>query len=426
MNRHLIPAVGLIALGLLAAREAEAGTKYGIYDARTLAMGGASVASAVNDNALFYNAALLAFNEDIEENTRDSRILLPIIAPQLSESAFDVEDVSSRDLPDDIGRAVDAFNANPDATTAQAVVDAAAELDVLARDLQGEDLFGDVYVGLAISEPGRHQGAGFFLGTRVLGGGATGVTDADLALLDTYQEGLLFVASGGTQGAARPELFDANGALIDPNPDFDSTVEATGAAIIEVGVALSTQAELFGHSTAIGAAFKMQQVETFEDVERLVDDRIDVDRNEETEVDFNIDLGLAKNFGEHWRLGLAVKDAIPYNYETSLGTKIRLRPRPRFGAAYRRGPVQLAIDADLIGNEPLGSEAMTQELAAGAEWAIGSGLKLRGGYRLDLRGERAGILSGGVGAVWKRLAVDVAYAQGPDARAAALQIGFVF
>ena len=411
---------------LLATPTVNAGTTYGIYDARTLAMGGTSVASASNDNALFYNAALLAFNEEIEERTQDSRILLPIIAPQLSESAFDVEDISNQSLPDNVSRAVDAFNAGPDALTAQAVVDSAAGLDARVSDLDDEDLFGDIYVGLAISEPGKHQGAGFFLGTRLLGGGAPDITDADLALLDAYQEGLQFVASGGDQGAPHPELFDANGALIDPNDTFDSTVEATGVAIIEVGVAMSTQTQLFGHSVAAGVALKMQEVETFEDIERLVDDRIDTDRNEETEVNFNIDIGLAKDFGERWRVGLAVKDAIPYDYDTSLGTTIRLRPRPRLGAAYHVNRLQLALDIDLIGNEPLGNEAETQELAAGAEWAFGRALKLRGGYRMDLRGERDAVLSAGVGAVWKRLAMDVAYAQGSDVRAAALQFGLVF
>ncbi len=416
----------LLAIGVFAVADVSAGTKYGIYDARTLAMGGASVASAVNDNAQFYNAALLAFNEEFEEKTLDSRLLLPIIAPQLSESAFDVEDVSTRDLPGDLQRSISAFNASPDANTAQAVADAATDLDALATDLTGEDLFGDVYVGFAISEPGKYQGAGFFFGTRLLGGGATGVTDNDLALLDDYQEGLLFVASGGTQGAAHPELFDAGGALIDPTDNFDSTVEATGVAIIEVGVAMSMQTQLFGRDVAIGTALKMQQVETFEDIERLVDDRIEVDRDDASEVDFNIDLGLAMDVGEHWRLGLAIKDAIPYDYETDLGTRVRLRPRPRFGAAYRRGSLQLAVDADLIGNEPLGSEAETQELAAGAEWSFGQAFRVRGGYRLDLLGERDGIASAGLGFVWKRLAVDVAYAQGADTRAAALQLGLVF
>ena len=403
-----------------------AGTSFGTYDARTLAMGGASVASASNDNAQFYNAALLAFNDEIEERTRDSRILFPLLVPQLSNSAFDAEEIVSDDLGQDLSRVVDAFNAAPGATTAQAVVDASATLDRAVSDIAGEDLFGDVYVGLAISEPGRYQGAGFFFGARLVAGGTTAVSDADLATLDAYQEGLLFIASGGTQGAARPELFDANGALIDPIDDIDSSAQATGVAITEIGVAMSRQMQLFGGPVAAGVSFKMMEIDTFEDVERVVEDRIDIDRNEESEVNVNIDLGLAKDFGERWRLGFAVKDAIPYSYETSLGTTVRLRPRPRIGASYRAGGLQLALDADLIGNEPLGSEPETQEAAFGAEWSVSDAFKIRAGYRADLRGERDSLSSIGVGTVWKRLAVDVAYAEGGELRAAALQFGLVF
>ncbi|MCP4299036.1 MAG: hypothetical protein GY783_00500, partial [Gammaproteobacteria bacterium] len=62
----------------------------------------------------------------------------------------------------------------------------------------------------------------------------------------------------------------------------------------------------------------------------------------------------------------------------------------------------------------------------GAEWAFESPLRLRAGYRHDIRGNRDGILSAGVGTRWKRLVVDFAYAQGGDSRAAALQFGIAF
>jgi len=416
---------------ILASVPAYAGVGYGVYDARTLGMGGTSVASASNANALFYNASLLAYNEEIEERTRDSRVLLPIIAPQLSRSTLNIERIASDALPADLGDAVAAFNDEANELTAQAVVDASLRLENRVRPLADEDVFGDVYLGLAISEPGKRQGAGFFLGLRALGAGAADITDTDLDLLAAYREGLRFVASNGVEGTPQPQLFAPGGALIDPNDDFESTVEATGLTVLEVGVAMSTQTEVRGHSLAAGIAFKMQDVRTFEDIERLVEDRLDIDRNQDDKVRFNVDLGLSTNVGERWRLGLAVKDAIPYDYETSLGTRLRMRPRSRLGAAYQRGRLQLAADVDLNVNEPLGAEAETQELATGVEWLLagrsGAGeLRVRAGLRSDLRGNRDEILSLGAGVVWKRLAVDAAYAQGEDARALALQFGVVF
>ncbi len=132
-----------------------AGATYGIYDARTMAMGGASVASANNGNAQFYNSALLAFNEEIEERTQDGRLLIPVIVPRISESAVDLENISSDDLPNSVTRAIGEFNTMPGTLEAQAIVDATASLDASLADLENEDLLADVYFGLGLSEPGK-------------------------------------------------------------------------------------------------------------------------------------------------------------------------------------------------------------------------------------------------------------------------------
>ena len=403
-----------------------AGASFGIYDARTLAMGGASVASANNDNAQFYNSALLAFNEEVEEKTRDSRFLFPLLIPQVSESAITIEELSQDDPSGSISRAVRDFNATPDAANALLVVDAIELLDDALADLEDEDIFSDIYVGLAVSEPGRLQGAGFFFGSRVLAGGRADISAEDRELLAAYQEGLTYIASDGTQGAERPELFDANGALINPVDDFESLVSATGAVITEAGVAMSRQVQLFGQALAAGLSFKVQRIDNFIDLERVVDDRISPRRNNRYYADVNFDVGLVRQFGERWRVGLAVKDIIPQDYDTALGTTIRMRPRARIGAAYQVGRFQVAADVDLNQNEPLGREQATQEVAVGAEWAIGAPLKIRGGYRHDMEGRRDDILSFGIGTVWKRLALDLAYAGSDDTRAAALQFGIVF
>ena len=425
-NRHLVLPISVVLMQCAWCLSAYGSTTFGIYDARTLAMGGAATASADNGNAQFYNSALLAFNEEIEERTRDSRFLLPILVPQLSDSAFDVESIASDDLGRDLERAVSAYNAAPGRDTARAAAQAAATLNRTVSALQGNDLFGDVYVGMAVSEPGKFQGAGFFLGARFVAGGQSDVRTQDLATLDAYEEGLEFLATDGGAGAPHPELFDANGNLLDPVAGLESTAAASGVSITEVGVAIAEDFELFGTTLAGGISFKMLEVDTFEDVERLVDDRIDVDRNEESAVRFNVDLGIAKDVGQHWRVGMAVKDAIPYVYETALGRKIRLQPRPRVAAAYRVDGLQLAVDVDVIANEPLANEASTQEVALGAEWAVAAPLKLRAGLRADLLGTRELVASTGLGVVWRRFAFDVAYAASGDQKAAALQLGVAF
>lgn len=416
----------LLASLWMACPTAHAGTSFGIYDARTLAMGGAAAASAGNSNAQFYNAALLAFNDKIEEETRDSRFLLPILAPQLSTSAFDIERVSSDALAPDLTRAVNAYNSAPSPVTAGDAAQAATSLRRAISRLEREDLFGDVYAGIAVSEPSKYRGAGFFLGTRFVAGGRSEISAEDLNLLQAYEEALSFIASSGATGAPRPELFDQNGALLDPINDLESTASAAGVSIVEVGVAIADDFHYRGDRVAFGIGFKMLDIDTFEDVERIVDDRIDVDRNAESKVRFNVDLGLARDFGERWRLGVAIKDAIPYDVDTALDSSIRLRPRPRVGAAYTTDRLQFALDLDVVKNAPLANEKPTQEAALGVEWSLIETLRVRAGLRGDLRSNRSLVASTGVGIVISRLALDVAYAEGADLRAAALQLGWVF
>lgn len=418
--------IAVICLSVTLATPAAAGTSYGIYDARTLAMGGASVASANNDNAQFYNSALLAFNDEIEEKTQDGRFLFPILVPQVSESAITLEDLAQDDPRQNITRAINAFNAAPDAVNARAVLAQTENLNAALADVDGEDLSSDIYFGMAVSEPGKFHGAGFFFGTRLVAGGLTTVTESDRAILDDYREALTFVSSGGSQGEEHPELFDANGGLIDPGNTFDSSVSAAGVLITEAGVAMSRQLNIFGQAFAAGFSFKVQRIDAFEDVETVADDRVDVDRNRQYNRGVNFDIGLVKELGEHWRIGVAVKDILPNNYDTALGTPIRLRPRARLGAAYQTDKLQVAVDVDVSSNEPLGNESRTQEAALGIEWHLQTPLKLRAGYRYDFQGNRDGVASLGIGTIWKRLAIDVAYAAGSDARALALQLGYVF
>jgi hypothetical protein len=401
-------------------------TTFGIFDARTMAMGGAAVASANNDNAQFYNAALLAFNDEIEERTQDSRFLIPILSPQVAQSLLTVEKIARNDSAQSISLAVQNFNTAPDPLTAQAVIDTTAGLDAALADIDGQHVFADIFFGFAVSEPGKFHGAGFFMGSRLLAGGRSSITAEDRALLVAYQDGVAFIASNGAQGVEHPELFDGNGALLDPVSDFDSSISASGVLITEAAVAMSKQFQVFGRPLAASLTFKVQRIDTYDDVTRVVDGRVDTDRNADFHGNVNFDAGVATDVGQHWRFGLAIKDIIPHNYDTAGTATIRLRPRVRLGAAFHTGRLLLAIDADVVENVPLGAEDPTQDLALGAEWSFGRPFKLRAGYRYDILRHRDPIASVGVGTVWKRLAIDTAYAVGTDARAAALQFGIVF
>jgi len=415
-----------IAFLCCASSIASASTTYGVFDARTMAMGGVAVASANNDNAHFYNSALLAFNEEIEERTEDSRIWFPMLSPQFARAVIDAENIYSDDLHGALTRSVAAFNDTPDQTTARNVANTSADLRGALQSISDEELFVDAYAGVSLTEPGKFVGAGFFLGGRVLASGLPTITSADLDLLNAYEEGLLFVASNGAEGQARPELFDANGALIDPQGSYSSSVAAAGVTIIEIGVASAHQVEFLGQKIAAGWTFKAVNVRTFEDLQRLDNDRVDFDRSEERDSAINFDLGAVKDFGNGWRVGVAIKDIIPHDYETTAGTRLKLRPRPRVGVSYQRGDWQFGADADLVTSQPLAGIDGVHEVAIGAEWVVKPWLRLRSGYRHDINGSRRGAVSVGVGTLWKRFAADVAYLDGSRSRGMALQFGMAF
>lgn len=389
-------------------------------------MGGATVAAGDNTNALFYNAALLAFYEEYEENTQDSRFLFPLIVPQLSDSAIDVEEFTSNDPDQALTGAIDQFNADPSAVNATGVVAVTRDVESNLSGLAGKDLTADIYVGMAGIEPSKREGGGFFLGARIVGGGTSDITESDLALLRAYQEGLTFVATGGAEGTERPDLFEDDGTLRDPNQDLDSALQGNGAVIFELGVAMSNEVHLREIPFAIGMNLKVMRVETFEEVQRVIDGKLGVDQNQGSHLALNADIGVAKDFGSRLRLGLAVKDIVPREFDTALDNPIKLRPRPRVGAAYQLESVQIGLDVDLARNRPVATEAPTQEAALGAEWIALPKLKVRAGIRHDLRGERDSILSVGVGTSWRRFQFDLAFADGSDASAAAVQFGYAF
>ena len=415
----------LTLLSVFASPHGHGAMTYGIFEARGMAMGGATVAAGDNNNALFYNPSLLAFYSEHEENTQDSRFLFPLIVPQLSDSTIDAENFTGSNPDDSLTGVVDQFNADPSAVNADAVVAVTRGIESDLAGLSGQDLTADIYVGIAGIQPSKRQGGGFFLGARIIGGGAANITEDDITLLRAYQEGLTFIATGGAEGVERPELFEADGTLRNPNQDFDSTLEGDGALFSELGVAMSKEIHLGRHPLAIGMNFKVLRVDTFEEVQRVIDGSLGVSDNRGRHLTLNADVGVAKEFGL-LRLGLAVKDIVPEDFDTALETPIKLRPRPRLGAAYQLEALQIGLDVDLARNRPLSTEPATQEAALGMEWPVLPKLKLRAGIRHDLRGERDSIFSLGLGTSWRRFLFDIAYADGGDATAGALQFGVAF
>jgi hypothetical protein len=276
---------------------------------------------------------------------------------------------------------------------------------------------------MSLSEPGDREGAGFYLGGRVVGGGLADITDSDQGLLRDYVEALDFIASNGQRGAAHPELF--NGAnLIDPVDSLTSFARVKGAGIVEFGVSLAKEYDVLGFPVSFGVTPKLMRVQTYEATQAVSGGEI-VSRTSEQDFNSgNVDVGVAVELADHYRIGLAVKDVMDQHFDTDLGNEVLIQAKPRLGMAYISEGLQIGLDIDLDTVTAIGEEASIQELSVGGEWQSSRNFYLRAGYRHDLNAEREDIASVGVGMHLGGVLIDIAYAYGNSSQGVAIQLGF--
>lgn len=410
-------------LGLLASANSF-GEGYGIFEARGLAMGGATVAIGNTDNGLFYNPALMAFHDGDEDNTRDGSFYFPVVTAQISESSLDMFDIEDDELDERVTDSVQSYNDDQSTENARSVVSAAQDLLSAVDNLDDQDIFGEGFVGMSLTVPGDRQGAGFYMGGRVLGAGRANIVDSDQALLADYVEGLDIVASGGDPADIPPGLFNGDGTLIDPIDQIDSSAAARGLGIFEWGIAVGKEVDIFGVPVAFGATPKLMVIKVYEANQDIQGGNItDSDSADQYQI-FNADLGMAVEFAQYFRAGIAVKDVHKREFQSDQGGEAVLSPKSRFGLGFTSSRVQLGLDVDLNPIEPVGEENEIQEVALGGEWKINRRVALRGGYRHDLNAAREDILSAGIGLQWGGFLMDVAYADGDTSRGVSLQLGF--
>lgn len=112
----------------------------------------------------------------------------------------------------------------------------------------------------------------------------------------------------------------------------------------------------------------------------------------------NLDLGVAKEWGRVWTVGVAAKNIVPRRFPGA-DKDITLGPSLRVGAARHGRSHTLAADFDLLPNREVGFLGKTQMLTAGGELQFGRHLRLRGGIGQDLRGSLPTQISAGFGYV---------------------------
>jgi hypothetical protein len=397
---------------------------YGVYDTRTLALGGTGVAMGDFNTGHFYNPALTAFHNGHEDRTQDGLHSFQLLVTSLSDGARTATEAIDDDLEGQLTQAIDQLNAAPTPQTARAGIDAANNLEHAMRDLRGEKIDTEAQLGYSISLPADREGGAFFIGTRLIGEGQADIQNEDLDLLQDYVEALEFIESNGNLGEPHPELYDAEGRLIDPSAQSLSTADGTAALVSEFGLSAAKEFHLWRQPLSLGLSPKAVYLRVFDENWSAAEDEFDSSGDDVTDLYFNLDLGVATTFAEVFRVGLALKDLRRMTLVTALGREVTLEPRTRLGLAYLGEHWRVGMDADLSKTARLRRDASRQDLSFGLEYQTLKGLQLRAGYSHDLEGSVDDKISAGLGWRLGRFALDLAYSSGSDSEGVGLHLGW--
>ncbi len=394
---------------------------YGSVDPRSLSMGGVGVASGTMANAGFVNPALLAAAKDDE----DFAIELPIIYARVSDPdklIDEVDNYQDEDLEANLNASIDAYIASPtNANAAQVGVDADALLTQLLR-LTNKTIEGEFAGGFVVGIPSKKFGASLTIGARAVGGGVLEVTDEDDARI---QQIIDDAAAGTLTLITNPDVVDqlAGNDLVDK---LTSNLQSRGAILTEVGISLAREFNVGGHNIAIGITPKYVQVTTFDYRLDVNTAEFDAEQGKNEYTNINVDLGLAKDYNNGWKVGFAVKNLIGQEYKTVLGHVVVIDPQARIGISHSTDWVTVAVDADLNSADPVGYDSATQYLGLGAELNIWDTVQLRVGYRHNLKDSETSVPTVGIGFSPFGVHVDLAAAANDNEVAVSGQLGFRF
>ncbi|WP_455207535.1 conjugal transfer protein TraF [Kaarinaea lacus] len=401
---------------------------FGTFDPRSLAMGGAAVASGTSANAAYYNPALLSMYKTRKEIGRNSRFIFPTVTARAAEAVVDNLDIKDENLEQDLVNAINAFNQNMNSQTAQSVLNAATDLNSRLDQLIDGPVHADANVGMILGIGHKHEGGSIIINRRGVSTGAIENFSSDLALLEDYVEAMQFIETNGAAGVAHPELFNPDGTLIDQTGNLASIGNGSGLDITEVGMAVSKEFRILGRDIAIGITPKILRVITYDFTADAATGQTDSVKDENEDWDMNLDIGFAHQINSQWRAGLIFKNVRSLSFTTSLGTEIKLDPQVRAGLAYDSPWGLYAVDMDVIENDPVGYGSPSQLLSLGGEWKPKRWFQLRAGISRNMKGvgnNSDPVFSAGVRWDFGGI-LDLTYAQGASEVAYGLQLGYQF
>lgn len=208
---------------------------------------------------------------------------------------------------------------------------------------------------------------------------------------------------------------------VDPD-NLKSKGFGRAAIVSDYGVAVARQFELGGVPVSVGVTPKLQKTWLYNYTVSIYDfnsDDINSSRYRNDDTGFNMDAGLAADFGEHWTVGLSGQNLFSRDIDTKEVAGVRdtyqIRPLVTAGVAWQNDLLTLSADGDLTETKGFKSEENSQYVGVGAEVRPLDWLAVRAGYRADVKDNDSNVFTGGVGfAPFNRVHLDLMGLYGED------------
>jgi len=141
----------------------------------------------------------------------------------------------------------------------------------------------------------------------------------------------------------------------------------------------------------------------------------------------NMDLGAAYDFKNGFVLGLVARNLNSQEYTTILNNIIKLDPLMRAGVAYNGSIFTIAIDADLTENDAIAFSEKTQLVTLGIEVNIFDWMALRAGYQKNTASiNKDSMTSLGLGFTPFGFGIDISAMGNSHEIGGAVQLSFTF
>ena len=365
------------------------------FEGRSLAMGGVSVATADLATAAWANPAMLT-----NQRPDDDFSLLIGVGAFLRDNDDLLTDI------DDFQAADDRLRAAQNEGDAAGVIQATNDMANIITGIDGKNMAADV----------------------------SGVAAMGIAF-DSFAMAISIRADAIGAGTVT-NLSQTPAEVLDPTKNI---LNLEGVIATEYGLSLAKKFWWFDRKVSIGIKPKMVDLQAFTYRESIrtidgLDSVFDQGKKSDLGTFTSFDLGAAIDLSDSFRLGLNIRNLLTDEFELG-GQTLNFDTEARIGVAYHNRWLTVAIDYDLIENEPLLANEVfdglkTQYIAAGAEFNVFDFAQLRVGASKNLASGISGgakdvAYTAGVG-FWLGFNLDIAATYTENSLGAFLQTGFRF